>query len=101
MPLAIKRHSRVDTVKSSGNEARKSMPQMTIDNMPDLGRTRAAPSHRQPAWLKPLALVLLVALCYAPAISPCHIWDDGDYLLDNRLVQRDSGPGWIWLSPEM
>lgn len=51
-------------------------------------------------WLVPAAgLVLLVCLCYAPAIGDGFIWDDDFHVTDNPELRSLSGLARIWFRP--
>jgi tetratricopeptide (TPR) repeat protein len=59
--------------------------------------TPAGPDWR--VWLAAAALVLLVAVIYAPAIDNGFIWDDAENLEDNPALKSLPGLRDIWLKP--
>ncbi len=52
--------------------------------------------------LRPAALGLLLSVmtlaAYAPALQSGYIWDDDDYVTENRLLDEPDGLGRIWFS---
>ncbi len=50
-------------------------------------------------WLKPLLVVLAVALAYFPATHCGFIWDDDDYVTQNLELRDADGLRRIWLAP--
>ena len=68
----------------------------------------AAPGPRNPAeraagrrWhrLLPAAIVVIAVLAYGPAMRSGFIWDDGDYVTNNRLLRNWQGLADIYLKP--
>ncbi len=49
--------------------------------------------------LASLALIALTALAYAPAYHAAFIWDDSEYILDNKNLDSPAGLARIWLQP--
>lgn len=56
------------------------------------------PSTRRPLALG-LLLVLLVVTAYRPVADAGFIWDDDEYVTDNRNLQDATGLGRIWTDP--
>src|SRR5262245_46964095 len=46
-----------------------------------------------------LALVALAMAAYRPALDCGFIWDDDDYVENNRNIETDTGLRDIWLKP--
>ncbi len=49
-------------------------------------------------WLAAAVIVVLTGAAYVPAMRGGFVWDDGDHLLRNPVVQ-DATPARIWFSP--
>ncbi|HEY5999809.1 MAG TPA: tetratricopeptide repeat protein [bacterium] len=49
--------------------------------------------------LRAAALVAAVVIAYSPAFTAGFIWDDDDYITDNRTLTEPGGLTEIWLSP--
>ncbi|HMP82363.1 MAG TPA: tetratricopeptide repeat protein [Verrucomicrobiota bacterium] len=45
-------------------------------------------------------LVLMTFLAYAPVVQNGFVWDDDDYLTENRLLDSSAGLKRIWTEPE-
>ena len=52
----------------------------------------------KPILLHILAIALLTAIFYYPALTNDFIWDDDDYILNNFAIQRSDGLKDIWFS---
>ena len=69
------------------------------------GLTDMLLGSRRPAGRQTLlvsaALMLLVLIAYLPSLNAGFIWDDDDYLTENRVVQDPSGLWKIWFEPQL
>ncbi len=64
---------------------------------PARGTTTGAARSRP--WLAGGVLLLLTALAYLPVLRAGYVWDDDDWLTDNRTIRAAGGLRQIWLSP--
>ncbi len=67
------------------------------------GASTSSPASRSDASVAlggACALILLVLLAYLPVLRAGYIWDDEEWLTENRTVQRSDGLKDIWLDPE-
>lgn len=51
------------------------------------------------SWHAALIIVALTAVAYLPAYFAGYIWDDPDYVLNNKLLRSWDGLRLIWLDP--
>src|ERR1043165_2079292 len=52
-------------------------------------------------WVLGVVLVSLTVLAYAPAWKAGFIWDDDDYVTNNRLLTAPDGLKRIWFSTDL
>jgi tetratricopeptide (TPR) repeat protein len=64
---------------------------------------RLDPPARRPGWARPgIQIVLLAAItlaAYYPVLTSGFIWDDDDYVLNNRTLRTAAGLWDIWFTP--
>ncbi len=70
-------------------------PKTTLENTPSTSSRSASTGFALPG----AALFLLVVLVYLPAFRCGFIWDDDDYITENRTIQQRDGLKQIWLDP--
>lgn len=105
-PAAFVRDGGFDPSRRSRYCVSPLMPRKPYARTPRPAITPAAgpvPAHqglgRARRWLLTLALLGAVAWVYKPVISAGYIWDDNDYVSDNRNLDGREGLGRIWLDP--
>lgn len=72
------------------------MKRKRVESKPEVLKARL-----DPQWLGILAIVLVVFICYLPAINGGFLWDDPDYIRDNPLLRTGEGLVRIWTSPRL
>ena len=56
-------------------------------------------SWRYPGFTAALVILLLTVLAYTPALNNGYIWDDDDYVTENRALRSLDGLQQLWTTP--